>query len=179
MRLLRSLPVSLLACCLSLCLSAQVRAADAAANQNEFEIGPEYADAPELAAKEGVPHGELHEFTMRSQESRIYPGIAKRQPGVVPYERKVWVYVPKQYVAGTKAPFIIVQDGGWYTKSMPTILDNLIHEQRIPVMVAIFANSGGGDAQGSQRGLEYDTVSGLYAEFVEKELLPQIGRAHV
>ena len=35
-------------------------------------------------------------------------------------------------------------------------------------------NSGGGDSKGSQRGLEYDTVSGLYAEFIEKEVLPKI-----
>ena len=31
----------------------------------------------------------------------------------------------------------------------------------------------GGDAQGGQRGLEYDTMSGRYAEFVETEVLPR------
>ena len=41
-------------------------------------------------------------------------------------------------------------------------------------MAAIFINSGGGDAQGSERGLEYDTVSGQYAEFIETEVLPKI-----
>ena len=35
-------------------------------------------------------------------------------------------------------------------------------------------NSGGSDAQGSQRGLEYDTVSGLYAAFIESEVLPRV-----
>src|SRR3989442_660341 len=62
----------------------------------EFIIGPVYANAPELAVKEGVPRGTLHEFTMNSEESKIYPGIAKRQLGTVPYKRKVRVYVPKQ-----------------------------------------------------------------------------------
>jgi enterochelin esterase-like enzyme len=43
-------------------------------------------------------------------------------------------------------------------------------------MAAILIQSGGGDAQGSQRGLEYDTVSGRYAEFVESEVLPRVER---
>src|SRR3954453_10754936 len=83
----------------------------------EHTIGPDYADAPELKVKEGVPRGELHEFTMNSEDSKIYPGIAKGKTGVVPYKRKVWVYVPKQYVAGTPAPFVVAQDGGGYTKT--------------------------------------------------------------
>jgi enterochelin esterase-like enzyme len=53
-------------------------------------------------------------------------------------------------------------------------LDNLIAEHRVPVMVAISIGNGGGDAQGSERGLEYDTMSGRYAEFVEREVLPLV-----
>jgi enterochelin esterase-like enzyme len=52
---------------------------------------------------------------MNSEDSKIYPGIARRQAGVVPYKRKVWVYVPKQHAPGTVIPFIIAQDGGlWH-----------------------------------------------------------------
>src|SRR6185503_8429389 len=36
---------------------------------------------------------------------------------------------------------------------------------------------GGGDSVGSQRGLEYDTVSGLYAEWADRELLPRVEEA--
>jgi len=138
----------------------------------DFVIGPKYADAPELTVKDGVPRGEVKQFVMDSADSKIYPGIGKRQTGVVPYKRKVWVYVPKQYEADTAVPFIVAQDGGGYVKTLIPALDTLIHEKRIPVMAAILIDSGGGDAQGSQRGLEYDTVSGLYADFVEKEVLP-------
>ena len=53
-----------------------------------------------------------------------------------------------------------------------TALDNLIAQHRVPAMIAISIGNGSGDAQGSQRGLEYDTMSGLYAEFVETEVLP-------
>ena len=135
-----------------------------------------YANAPELTVKEGVPKGTIHEFVMNSEDSQIYPGIAKNKPGVTPYKRKVAVYVPKQYVAGTPAPFIVAQDGLGYMGALPKALDTLIHEKRVPAMVAIMINSGGGDAQGSQRGLEYDTVSEKYTTFIETEVLPKIAK---
>jgi enterochelin esterase-like enzyme len=40
-------------------------------------------------------------------------------------------------------------------------------------MVAVMIDSGGGDSKGSERGLEYDTVSGAYADFIETEVLPR------
>src|SRR5207248_11169097 len=44
----------------------------------------------------------------------------------------------------------------------------------------ISIGNGSGDAQGSERGLEYDTMSGRYAEFVESEVLPRVEKeAHV
>ena len=144
-----------------------------------FVIGSPYAPAPELTVRDGVPHGTLHEFTMSSTESKIYPGIARNRPGeVVPYARRVAVYVPAQYVPGTPAPFIVVQDGlsANYRERIPPILDNLIHEKRVPVMIAVMVHNGGGDAQGSQRGLEYDTVSGVYTSFIETEVLPRVAR---
>jgi len=155
--------------------SSPVSAADAGAG-GDFIIGPNYTNAPELTVREGVPRGTLHVFTMNSEDSKIYPGIAKNQPGVVPYRRLVCVYVPKQYVPGTPAPFIVAQDGMGDTNRLPAVLDNMIHERRLPVMVAVMINSGGGDAQGSQRGLEYDTVSDKYTTFIETEVLPRIAR---
>jgi enterochelin esterase family protein len=80
--------------------------------QDEFVIKPPYVPAPELTAKDGVPKGTLHRLIMKSEDSKIYPGISRDKPGaVVPYERVVNVYVPAQYRPGTPAPFIVVQDG--------------------------------------------------------------------
>ncbi len=155
---------------------ASGQAAAAKFADGDFVIGPEYTNAPELTVRDGVPRGVVTPFVMDSGDSKIYPGIAKRQPGVVPYKRKVWVYVPKQHLAGTAVPFIIAQDGGGYLKTLVPALDTLIHEGRVPVMAAVLVDSGGGDAQGSQRGLEYDTVSGEYANFVETEVLPRAAR---
>src|SRR5919112_1928047 len=42
-----------------------------------FIIGPTHPPAPETIAKEGVPQGQVFEFTMESKDSKIYPGIAR------------------------------------------------------------------------------------------------------
>jgi enterochelin esterase-like enzyme len=167
------------------------------ANLNgDFILGPTHPPAPEMAVQDGVPQGTVVEFTMNSADSKIYPGIA-REPGTfgtpdssnparlivttshpAPYMRKVAVYVPKEYVPGTAAPFIVGADG--IDRALFTALDNLIAERKVPVMIAISIGNGGGDAQGSERGLEYDTMSGRYAEFVETEVLPLVeAQAHV
>jgi enterochelin esterase-like enzyme len=161
-----------------------------------FIIGPTH-EAPTATAPQGdIPKGTVIEFTMKSSDSKIYPGIA-RDAGTfgtpdatdpaklivatshpAPYRRKVSVYVPKQYVAGSVAPFIVGADGP--DQLLFSALDGLIAQHKVPVMIAISIGNGSGDAQGSERGLEYDTMSGVYAEFVEKEVLPLVeSQAHV
>lgn len=148
----------------------------AKADEGDYVVAAPYSDAPELARRNDVPHGMVHHFTLNSTDSKMYPGIAKNKPGeVVPYSRKVSVYVPAQYEAGTPAPFLVSQDSMGQGE-LPTILDNLIADKRVPIMVAVMIDSGGGDAQGSERGLEYDTVSGRYAEFIETEVLPKLAQ---
>ncbi len=155
-----------------------------------FILGPTHNPAPEMAVQPGVPQGQVFDFTVESKDSKIYPGIA-REPGTfgtpdekdpsklivttshpAPYTRKISVYVPKQYVPGTVAPFIVGADGP--DRALFPALDNLIAQHRLPVMIGISIGNGSGDAQGSQRGMEYDTMSGLYAEFVESEILPLV-----
>jgi iron(III)-enterobactin esterase len=69
-------------------------------------------------------------------------------------------------------PLIVGADGP--DQLLFTALDNLIAQKRVPIMIAVSIGNGSGDAQGSQRGLEYDTMSGRYAEFVETEVLPLV-----
>ena len=82
------------------------------------------------------------------------------------------MYVPRQYVAGAAAPFIVGADGP--DQGLFVALDNLIAQHRVPVMIAVSIGNGSGDGPGSERGLEYDTMSGKYAEFVETEVLPLV-----
>ncbi len=139
----------------------------------DYLVVPPYSNAPEMTVREGVPKGKIIRFKLKSEESKIYKGISKTSPGqVVPYERQVTVYIPSQAKPGQPIPLIVSQDsmGNGF---MPTILDNMIADKRLPAMAAIMLNSGGGDSKGSQRGLEYDTVSGKYAEFIETEVIPR------
>lgn len=160
-----------------------------------FILGPTHRADP-AAAPEDALKGTVTELTMSSTGSRLYPGIA-REPGTfgtpdprdparlvvttshsAPWERRVAVYVPAGYVPGTEAPFLVGADGP--DRLLFRVLDRLIASGRIPAMVAISIANGGGDAQGSERGLEYDTMSGRYAEWVEQEVLPRVeAAAHV
>jgi enterochelin esterase family protein len=161
-----------------------------------FIIGPSHSAAPVMTTPNGIPKGTVIEFTMSSSDSKIYPGIARdantfgttdpADPAKLvvttsrpaPYTRKVSVYVPNQYVPGGVAPFIVGADGP--DSLLFSALDALIAQHKVPVMIAISIGNGSGDAQGSERGLEYDTMSGVYAEFVEKEVLPLVEtQAHV
>jgi iron(III)-enterobactin esterase len=165
-----------------------------ATDDGNFIIGPTHTPAAEMTARDDVPQGTIYNFTMSSADSKIYPGIA-RDPGTrgtvdpndpaklvvttsrpASYTRQVAVYVPKQYVPGSTSPFIVGADGP--DPLLFTALDNLIHQKRVPVMIAISIGNGSGDAQGSQRGLEYDTMSGRYAEFVESEVLPLVEKQY-
>ena len=161
-----------------------------------FIIGPTHTAAPEVSSPDGIPAGAVIEFTMSSSESKIYPGIA-RDPNTfgtvdpaepaklvvttshpAPYTRKVAVYVPTQYQRGSVAPFIVGTDGP--DRPLFSALHRLVAQKKVPVMIGISIGNGGGDAQGSERGLEYDTMSGVFAEFVEKEVLPRVeAQAHV
>lgn len=115
-------------------------------------------------------------------------GPAPEPPQHQTFDRQVAVYVPAGYLANTPAPFIVVQDERWYIPQdappgqdaqprtdlafMPVMLDNLIHERRIPPIVAVLLAPG----PGGQRTIEYDTVSDRYVNFVETEVLPRVTR---
>src|SRR6201987_5056319 len=113
-----------------------------------FILGPTHAGAPEMSASSDVPRGTVIEFTMSSADSKIYPGIA-RDAGTfgtpdpadpaklvvttshpASYTRKVAVYVPREYVPGTEAPFIVGADGP--DRLLFTALDGVIAEKKMP-----------------------------------------------
>lgn len=131
-----------------------------------FELSAPY-DPVNMEVRNG-PHGSVYDLTMRSEDSSIYPGLNG------PYSRRVQVYVPEQYQDGTLAPFMVVQDGPSHTGKIQRALDNLIADGGAPALVAIMVDNGGGDSIGSERGLEYDTLSDTYSRFVETEVLPTV-----
>ena len=143
----------------------------------DFVIGPEYAAAPETKVMADVPQGKVQQFSINSKDcQRFNPGIARKVFGTVDpnnpktlivethpidYQRTVTVFIPAKYVPGTAAPFLVTHDGPGMGKpdmNLATILNNLIAQRRVPALIAIMISSGGGDAQGHERGREYDTI---------------------
>ena len=160
-----------------------------------FILGPTHTPAPEAPGNDFGTFG-VTEFTMNSTDSKYFPGIARDKgtfgtpdpsdPGKLvittshpaPYTRRIAVFVPKAYVPGGVAPFIVGADGP--DERLFFVLNKMIDEHKLPVMIGISIGNGSGDAQGSERGLEYDTMSGKYAEWVEHEVLPLVEeKAHV
>lgn len=136
-----------------------------------FKIAPKtkWADVPAIEVKTGTPRGTVSMFSVKSEDTKLYPGVNG------PYERKVWVYVPAGYTPGKELPLMVDHDGSdraVIQTQLIAVMDNLIAEKRLPMMAAVFI-ANGGDVRGhSERSLEYDTVSGKYAEYIEHEILP-------
>jgi enterochelin esterase-like enzyme len=142
------------------------------AGEGDYQLKPPYAPAPEQTPRADVPKGKVVKFTLQSAESKFYPNTGLRDWKST---REVTVYIPSQYVPGTPAALLLTHDAmGAARNQLATILDNMIADHRLPVMVAVMVPHGGGDARGSERGLEYDTASGKYAEFIEAEVLPVV-----
>src|SRR5262245_58669980 len=146
---------------------------------DNFVVGPDYVPAPERKKVEGVPEGKVEQFVIDSKETKLFnPGIARNEFGKVApsnpktlivethpidYKRRVGVYIPAQYKEGAEAPFMVAHAGPGQAEGDKTILDNLIHQERVPPIVLIAIGHGGGDAQGHERGKEYDNMNGDYA----------------
>lgn len=143
----------------------------AGAGSGDYSLGPTYTPAPEGQPRDNGPKGKVVSFTMEPADSKFF--TAPYAAGATPAAREVFVYIPANYVPGTPAPLLVAHDAmGMRDRQpaphLPTILDNLIAEKRLPPMVAVML------MHGAQRSVEYDTVSGKYAEFVEAEVLPRI-----
>ena len=133
----------------------------------------EYPVHPDSIPQDGVPKGKV-EGPFEWNDSKVFPGT----------QRKYWVYVPAQYDKAKPACVMVVQDGlgkarGW---KLPTVMDNLIHKKEMPTTIGIFIDHGKvvshlKDAQPRfNRSFEYDSVGDRYANFLIKEILPEVGK---
>lgn len=142
-------------------------------------VGPTYEIDPDLT-DQGNPKGKSFVFSMPLADSKIFPGDDPTlDPGKpVREERKIFVYVPAAYKDGTKAPLLVTFDGPSRLDLVRNALDNLTISEdarrRLPAFIAIAVENGGDDGKGSQRGLEYDTMSDRFARFINDEVLPAV-----
>ena len=144
-----------------------------------FTIGPDYKPAPELE-DQGNPKGKSFQFTMALADSKIFRGDDKTLDPTkgLRKARNIYVYVPAQYKDGAEAPFLVIHDGPGQLRAVSNALDNLTistdPDRKLPAFIAIAVQNGGDDSKGSQRGLEYDTMSDREARFINDEVLPAV-----
>lgn len=160
-----------------------------------FVIGPPYTVDPALTPQ-GNNAGRFFSFNMNTSLSKVFNGTSPtfanascsgETPGECCHKtgacevnalRNISVYIPWNYVDGTAAPVLVMQDGPSYLQQVAYALDNLapsLNQNRsLAPFIAVSIENGGSDAIKSERGLEYDTMSDRYARFVALEVLPAV-----
>ena len=135
-----------------------------------------YPLGPDSLKQDGVPTGKVTKYQWNS--SKIFEGT----------QRDYWVYVPNQYDGSEPACVMVFQDGQGYVSEdghsrVPTVFDNLIHQQAMPVTIGIFINPGvfpplNDKKPRSNRSFEYDSLGDTYARFLLEEMLPEVGKQY-
>jgi enterochelin esterase family protein len=165
-------------------------------------IGPDYTVDPAVTDL-GAPKGRTFTFKMKFADSRIFRGddaSLDRTRFPVRTQRQITVYVPAGYRNGDKAPVMIMGDGigdgdglpaselqreqeregrrqflwGRITNAVDNLTASKDATRRVPTFVTVAVQNGGSDTKGSQRNLEYDTMSDRYARFIHDEVLPAV-----
>ena len=134
-----------------------------------------------------VPTGTLHSHR-NWNHSTVYPGTC----------RNFDLYLPPDTQAGETLGLIFIPDGraAWqFATNITTVLDNLIHTQRIPRVALVLSGVGWEPTTGAsamapktlfptslpgflQRWTELDVLSSNYGSFILEELLPWIEQTH-
>lgn len=102
------------------------------------------------------------------EQSAIYPGTV----------RTFQVYVPDQYNGKKAAALYVGLDG--VLCNAPQVMDSLIATGKMPVTIGVFLQPGVIKAEDGttvlryNRCYEFDSTTGLFAEFLETELLPAV-----
>ncbi|MEX2233108.1 MAG: SMP-30/gluconolactonase/LRE family protein [Cyclobacteriaceae bacterium] len=126
-----------------------------------------YPVDPASEEQAGVPKGEILKFTFAN--SKIFPGTT----------REISIYIPAQYRADKPACVYVNQDGIQW--KAPTVFDNLIAKNEMPVTIGVFISPGKVLAQNTEavdrfnRSFEYDGLGDKYGRFLLDEVFPFVG----
>jgi iron(III)-enterobactin esterase len=147
------------------------------AGDGDSMLGPNYTNAKELT-DQGNPKGKSFSFNLALATSKLFDGKDPTLTIPASTSRSINVYVPAQYQDGTPAPVMVIQDGPGEINQVARALDNLTIDpdpmRKLPAFVVVAVANGGSDSIGSERGLEYDTLSDKYARFIDTEVLPAV-----
>ena len=174
------LTIALLASASNAAFSAEAYTENPGTEGNgDYTIGPDYTLDPDLTDL-GNPKGKRFEFSMALADSKFFRGddSTLEPTKEVRKERLIAVYVPTAYKDGTEAPILVMHDGPRRLDQVSNALDNLTiskdPNRKLPAFVAIAVQNGGNDSKGSERGLEYDTMSDRFVRFINDEVLPAV-----
>ncbi|MCL1079706.1 esterase family protein [Parashewanella spongiae] len=125
-------------------------------------IGPNAPLSVHVQYRRGVPKGTIHKFTLESK--------------FMNEKREIQIYLPADYNQNVAHNLVFQLDGQNYSKGaeqdpiwhgwtpLPTILDNLIYEQKIGPTIAVFIVNQGNRSK--------ELISERMTDFIALELLP-------
>ncbi len=101
------------------------------------------------------------------EQSAVYPGTV----------HTFQVYVPDQYDGKRPAALYVGLDG--VLCHAPEVMDSLIEAKKMPLTIGVFLQPGiikatDGTVLRYNRSYEFDSTTGSFAEFLEKEVLPAV-----
>ena len=155
-------------------------------------IGPSYPVDPVLrSAANHTPKGHYYQFTLPMAGSRFYDCTDRTDSKTFPGPncpsgcpclayRNISVYIPAAYQDGQQAGVIVMQDGPGLDQGMIATMDALVGKsdstgRSLPVFITVSISTGTlFDGRGTLRDIQYDTVSGKYATFVNEEIFPAV-----
>ncbi len=155
--------------CLAFAASAAANLLNAQPQPGIYQLGPDSQPRP------GTPKGVVTRHVL--PPGKVYPGVPHNYA----------VYVPAQYDASKPAPFMIFLDGLGSLgngQRVPVVFDNLIAQGHLPPLIGIFVDPGvlpalSASAQNRfHRILEYDSIDGRFARFLEEELIATVAKTH-
>jgi sugar lactone lactonase YvrE/predicted esterase len=134
-----------------------------------------YELGPDSQPHEGTPKGIVTRHQLAP--GKVYAGVPHNYA----------VYVSAMYDAAKPTPFMVFLDGSGALgngQRVPTVFDNLIAKGALPPLIGIFVDPGvlpapSPDAQDRfHRILEYDSIDGRFARFLEQELIAEVAKKY-
>jgi len=164
------------------CLMVPIRRRDADGN---FIIGPTHIAHRKMTVQTNVPQGTVYDFTIefggqqnlsrhRAASRVLLAGGSHRprqiggdhQPSGSLHPQGISFMFPKQYVPGTVAPFIVGRTGP--DRALFTALGQSDCREKSAGDDCRLLGNGSAMPRAASAGLEYDTMSGVYAESSSK-----------
>jgi enterochelin esterase-like enzyme len=145
--------------------------------QGNFKHKPKttWRDVKDIVVPDGIPRGKVIAFSAPPTLAAAAAAVATPadaasggRGGRGGGSRACWVYIPAGYKEGDVLPFMVDHDGradAVVQVQLIAAMDILIAAKKIPMMAGVFIAP-------VSRSPEYDTVSGVYADYIEKIVLP-------